>query len=71
MGAYLNTGFSKFQEILNAKIYVDKSDLISTLNGCVKTPQKYVCIGRPRRFGKSFTACMLCAYYSKGIDSSF
>ena len=71
MGAYLNTGFSKFQEILNAKIYVDKSDLIGTLNCCVKTPQKYVCISRPRRFGKSFTACMLCAYYSKGIDSSF
>ncbi|WP_281072531.1 AAA family ATPase [Succinivibrio dextrinosolvens] len=71
MGSYLNTGFSKFQEVLNAKIYVDKSDLISTLNDCVKTPQKYVCISRPRRFGKSVTASMLCAYYSKGIDSSF
>jgi len=71
MIAYLNTGFEKFQESLNARLYIDKSELISVLNGIIKTPQKYICISRPRRFGKSVTANMLCAYYSKNTDSSF
>ena len=35
----------------------------------MKTPQKYICISRPRRFGKSTDANMLVAYYSKGCDS--
>ena len=71
MSAYINTGFDKFKESLNARIYVDKSELIDILNNNIKTPQKYICISRPRRFGKSVTANMLCAYYSKGTDSSF
>lgn len=71
MGSYLNTGFEKFEESLNARLYVDKSELIDILNNNIKTPQKYICISRPRRFGKSVTANMLCAYYSKDTDSSF
>ena len=71
MGSYLNTGFEKFEESLNARLYVDKSELIDILNSNIKTPQKYICISRPRRFGKSVTANMLCAYYSKDTDSSF
>ena len=71
MGSYLNTGFEKFEESLNARLYVDKSELIGILNSNIKTPQKYICISRPRRFGKSVTANMLCAYYSKDTDSSF
>ena len=30
---------------------------------------KYVCVSRPRRFGKSMAADMLTAYYSKGCNS--
>ncbi len=71
MSAYINIGFDKFKESLNARIYVDKSELIDILNNNIKTPQKYICISRPRRFGKSVTANMLCAYYSKNTDSSF
>ena len=71
MGSYLNTGFEKFEESLNARLYVDKSELIDILNSNIKTPQKYICISRPRRFGKSVTANMLCAYYSMDTDSSF
>ena len=71
MHAYLNTGFEKFQESLNARLYIDKTELISILNSIIKTPQKYICISRPRRFGKSVTANMLCAYFSKNTDSSF
>ena len=32
MASYLNPGFEKYQESLNAKIYIDKSDLIAILN---------------------------------------
>ena len=71
MGSYLNTGFEKFEESLNARLYVDKSELISVLNDYVETEQRFFCISRPRRFGKSVTANMLCAYYSKDTDSSF
>ncbi len=71
MGSYLNTGFSGFEFSLNSEIYIDKSEVISLLNRLINTRQRYICISRPRRFGKSFTAEMLSAYYSKGVDSSF
>ncbi|WP_164954225.1 AAA family ATPase [Succinivibrio dextrinosolvens] len=71
MGSYLNTGFDNFKRICSSKIYVDKTELISVINDYVETEQRFFCISRPRRFGKSVTANMLCAYYSKDTDSSF
>ena len=47
------------------EIYVDKTELISILNKRLCTKQKYICISRPRRFGKSLTASMICSYYTK------
>ncbi|MDR1560689.1 MAG: AAA family ATPase, partial [Clostridiales bacterium] len=52
MGAYLNPGGGRFAEALRSRIYVDKSELIVYLNKVIKTEQKYVCVSRPRRFGK-------------------
>ena len=69
MGNYLNPGNSGFEEIRRS-IYVDKSGLIKLINGTIGTIQKLTCISRPRRFGKSFAAQMLCAYYDKTCDSS-
>lgn len=69
MGVYLNPGSAKFEESLASKIYVDKSGLISYMNSVLGTRQKYVCISRPRRFGKSMAADMLTAYYQRGIDT--
>lgn len=69
MGAYLNPGNRKFEEALNSQIYVDKSELIAYTNSVMHTNQKYVCVSRPRRFGKSMAANMLTAYYSRGCDS--
>ncbi|MCM1026127.1 MAG: AAA family ATPase, partial [Roseburia sp.] len=51
------------------EIYVDKTGLIAEVNKCVNTEQKYVCVSRPRRFGKSMALKMLAAYYSRGCDS--
>lgn len=69
MGMYLNPGNSGFQTMKNSR-YVDKSGLISLINRTIGTIQKLTCISRPRRFGKSFAAKMLCAYYDKTCDSS-
>ena len=68
MGNYLNPGNAGFQEIRNAE-YVDKSGLIGLVNRTIRTPQKLSCVCRPRRFGKSFAAKMLCAYYDRSCDS--
>ena len=70
MGIYLNPDNSQFQEAVNKKIYVDKTLLIEKINTYRVEVNKYICMSRPRRFGKSTDANMLVAYYSKGCDSS-
>ena len=62
MGTYLNPGNSGFAEILQAD-YQDKTGMIDLINERINTPNKLVCISRPRRFGKSYAAQTLCAYY--------
>ena len=69
MGIYLNPDNMGFQESLNSEIYVDKTGLIELTNNIIYTRQKYVCVSRPRRSGKSMTADMLAAYYVRGEDS--
>lgn len=56
MGIYLNPGNTSFRGSLRSKIYVDKSGLIAKTNDVICTEQKYVCVSRPRRFGKSMAA---------------
>ena len=69
MPNFVNPNNSAFQASLNAKIYVDKSGLIEYTNSVLASTDAYICNSRPRRFGKSITANMLVAYYSKGCDS--
>ncbi|MCU6720419.1 ATP-binding protein [Porcipelethomonas ammoniilytica] len=69
MGIYLNPSNIDFQQALNSKIYVDKSMLIDYSNSVIYTEQKFICVSRPRRFGKSMAANMLTAYYSRGCNS--
>lgn len=65
MGIYLNPGSDMFQQSLNSMIFVDKSDIIAELNKIINTNEKYICISRPRRFGKSMTMNMVSAYYDR------
>ena len=69
MGIYLNPNNQNFYEAVNKEIYVDKSLLIERVEYLRKKVNKYICVSRPRRFGKSTDANMLVAYYSKGCDS--
>jgi predicted fused transcriptional regulator/phosphomethylpyrimidine kinase len=69
MGMFLNRGNEEFNTVVNSDLYVDKTDMINFFNRIINTEQRYVCISRPRRFGKSITANMIAAYFEKGSDS--
>ena len=68
MGTYVNPGNKGFC-IARRGEYVDKTGLISLVNEAINSPRRLICVSRPRRFGKSYAAEMLCAYYSRGCDS--
>ena len=70
MGRFVNPDNRAFQAALNSKIYVDKTGLLENTNSVLNSTNAYICNSRPRRFGKSITANMLTAYYSKACDSS-
>lgn len=69
MGRFVNPDNSAFQVALNSPIYVDKTGLLEYTNSVLNTTEAYICNSRPRRFGKSYAANMLAAYYSKGCNS--
>ncbi len=68
-GYYLNPGGSAFQVALDSEIYVDKTMIVSKLNRLIGTANRFVCMSRPRRFGKSYVGDLICAYYSHGCDT--
>lgn len=69
MGIYLNPGNINFWKATRSEIYVDKTELIAQTNKYINTREQFLCVSRPRRFGKSMALEMLCAYYSRGCDS--
>lgn len=69
MGIYLNPGNEGFRTAIRSEIYVDKTGLIGCTNRYLNTEQRYICVSRPRRFGKSMALKMLAAYYSCAYDS--
>lgn len=69
MGIYLNPPSDGFKAILKRGMYVDKSELIAYTNSVMESDRMLTCFSRPRRFGKSFSARMLSAYYSREADS--
>ena len=68
MGTYSNKGNSDFRDIVTHE-YVDKTQLIPLINATLNSENRYSCVTRCRRFGKSMAAKMLCAYYDKSCDS--
>ncbi len=65
MGLYLNPNADAFMEDKGTRIYVDKSLLIRELNSIVSTKEDFVCLSRPRRFGKSLLINTLQQYYNR------
>ena len=69
MGRFFNSKVNAFQDVLNSKIYIDKTGLLEYTNSVIDTTSKFICNSRPRRFGKSITADMMTAYYSRSLDT--
>ena len=69
MGLYVNPGNSLFRVSLNSKIYVDKSPMITHLNDLMGTDERFVCMSRARRFGKTMMTNLMTGYYSKNCNS--
>ena len=73
MGIHLNPTDDNFRMARNSQIYVDKSGLIDYLNKVISTEERFVCVSRPRRFGKSMAANMVVAYYDRtaNVEDTF
>ena len=71
MGIFLNRGNEEFDSVVHSQIYIDKTDILHFFNRVINTEQRYICVSRPRRFGKSVTANTIAAYFEKGCDSRF
>ena len=71
MTIYLNTDkpLENYKNLYRSKYFVDKSLIIEKLSEVINTSDKYICVTRPRRFGKSSVVDMIGAYYSKAINS--
>ena len=69
MGIYLNPGGEAFEIAVKSDIYVDKTNMLAYLNSILGKEQRFVCVSRPRRFGKSIAANMVTAYYSRKSDA--
>ena len=67
MGIYLNPGAGRFLTARSSKIYVDKTALLGELDAVFGTEQRFVCVSRPRRFGKTMAVNMVCAYYDRTV----
>ena len=68
MGIYINKGNDGFASVINTS-FVDKSMLIEEMNQVMNTENRFLCVTRARRFGKSVAVKMLNAYYDKSSDS--
>ena len=69
MGVYLNPNKTIFSDYVLSEIYIDKSMLLKHLNGWICRDERFVCLTRPRRFGKSMAAAMIAVYYCNTYDS--
>lgn len=71
MGNYLDSrdALTAYAEVFKSPYFVDKSAILETLIPRIGTTEKYVCVTRPRRFGKSVMANMIAAFFSRGCDS--
>jgi len=71
VGYYLNARkpCTLFREILESPYFVDKTHMINELVPLIGTSSKYICITRPRRFGKTVAANMISAFLGREADS--
>ena len=69
MGTYVNPDCDGLQINMGGDIYVDKSLIITRLNKKFRTEDRFVCVSRPRRFGKTMVGTLISTFYSRGADA--
>ena len=71
MGRFLNSrnSYEKYCGIVSDPYFVDKSELLRDLIAALGKPNRYFCITRPRRFGKSVMANMVDAFFGRAAKS--
>ncbi len=70
MGYYLNPSSPRYEKLKKSKVFVDKTDIFEILHENLGKEKSFFCLSRPRCFGKSVTAQMICSYYARCQDSS-
>ena len=72
MAMFLNTPlpYKRYKKISETTYFVDKSLILNDIFGCMEEETQYICITRPRRFGKTIMANMLGAFFGKAWDAS-
>lgn len=71
MGIYLNgiTAYDAYKTVFSSPYFVDKTLMLDEIVSRIGTTEKYICITRPRRFGKSVMANMLASFFSRDCDA--
>lgn len=71
MGIYLNSAdaYSMYKSETAKPYFVDKSKMLEELFPLVEEGNNFICITRPRRFGKTVAANMLGAFFAKSCYS--
>ena len=64
-----NSAYKDFNRLVHDKYFVDKSGIIEKINTRINVKNRYICITKPRRFGKTSVLNMLGAYYCKTYSS--
>ena len=72
MAMFLNTPlpYKRYKKISETTYFVDKSLILNDIFGCMEEETQYICITRPRRFGKTIMANMLGAFFGRVWDAS-
>lgn len=71
MGFYLNsmTAYTLYENESKKPYFVDKSHMLEELFPLIREGNNYICLTRPRRFGKTIMANMIASFFSKACDS--
>lgn len=67
MGMFLNSiePYDKYKTITKGLYFVDKTELLEELIPALEQEQRFFCITRPRRFGKTVMANMIASFFEK------
>lgn len=71
MAFYLNNNgcYEAYKYIAQMTYFVDKTEILDELIPLLNTENRFICVTRPRRFGKTAAANLIASFFSKGCDS--